>query len=320
MKPSTTARDLRSQRNLSPSQHRSLEKIVALAVKLSNCDGSNATTIPFLSILRNQKPTSVIRGVLTPSFCLIVQGQKRLNIAKELIVCGAGDYIASVIDMPLSGQVVDASEKAPYLAVRIEFTAREIADVITEAKVTIKPKDKLNPAAFVRKSDSDLLELFVKLLKLTDTSEDAPFLGGLIKREIIYRLLSGDYGYLFYQNAILEQQEAGVGKAISWIKENYSEAVTVEQIAQVSKMSVSALFTKFKAITSMSPLQFQKQLRLQEARRLMMSNLLDATTAGLEVGYESPSQFNREYKRFFGQPPLTDVKALRKESNHYRRA
>src|SRR5258708_37386970 len=139
---------------------------------------------------------------------------------------------------------------------------------------------------------------------LNDKPKEAPFLSALIKREMIYILLSGDYGHLFFQQVFFDQQADGVGKAIAWIKENYARSFTVEELAKSSNLSVSGLHHKFKAITTLGPLQYQKQLRLLEARRLMLSGSMDATTAALEVGYASPSQFSREYRRLFGLPPL----------------
>jgi AraC-like DNA-binding protein len=220
-----------------------------------------------------------------------------------------------MIDMPASGQVIGVTKESPYIGLRIDFTTTEIASVVMEAEINVKSKDKmLSTAAFVGRSDADLLDIFIRLLKLIDKPREAQFLSALIKREMIFNLLSGDYGYLFLQQALFDQQADGIGKAIAWIKENFSRSFTVEELAKSSSMSVSGLHHKFKAITTMGPLQYQKQLRLQEARRLMLSGSMDATIAALEVGYESPSQFTREYRRLFGLPPLKDIKAVRESS------
>ena len=187
--------------------------------------------------------------------------------------------------------------------------------VVTEAGIQVKPRNKkLNTGAFVGRADAELLELFIRLLKLTERPAAAPYLSALIKREMIYHLLTGDYGHLFFQPAFFDQQAGGIGRAIAWIKENYACSFTVRELAQSNNMSVSGLQHKFKAVTTMGPLQYQKQLRLQEARRLMLSGAMDATTAALTVGYESPSQFSREYRRLFGLPPLKDIKAVRQSS------
>ncbi|MNC45203.1 HTH-type transcriptional activator RhaS [compost metagenome] len=179
----------------------------------------------------------------------------------------------------------------------------------------MKPRDqKLSAAAFFGKADAELLELFSRLLKLAVNGNlrEAGYLSGLLKHEMIFNLLSGDYGHLFFQEVLFDQKAGGVGQAIEWIHQNYARSFTARELAEANNMSVSGLHHKFKAVTAMSPLQYQKQLRLQEARRLMLSGSMDATTAALEVGYESASQFSREYRRLFGLPPRRDIQAVRK--------
>jgi AraC-like DNA-binding protein len=292
-----------------------LDQIIAMTERITNAEGSTKTIIPFLSISRNSHQTPLIPSVLTPSFCLILQGTKKLHLGQNMIHYHPGDYLASLIDMPASAQIIGATKEEPYIGLRIDFTTIEIASVVMEAEINVKPKDKkLNTGAFIGKSDVDLLDLFIRLLKLIDKPKEARFLSAFIKREMIFNLLSGDYGHLFFQQVLFDQQADGVGKAITWIKENYARSFSAQELAKSSNMSVSGLHHKFKAITTMGPLQYQKQLRLQEARRLMLSGSMDATTAALEVGYESPSQFSREYRRLFGLPPLKDIKAVQKSS------
>jgi AraC-like DNA-binding protein len=292
-----------------------LDKIIAQTERISTAEGSTPTKIPYLSINRRSHPLPMTPGLLTPAFCLILQGRKKLHLGQDIIYYHGGDYLASVIDIPASGQVVEATEKSPYIGLRIDFTTEEIASVVMEAKINVKPKDKkLNAGAFVGKSDVELLDSLARLLKLVDKAKEEHFLAALIKRELIYHLLSGDYGHLFFQQVLFDQQTVGVGKAIAWIKDNYSRSFTVEELAKVNNMSVSGLHHKFKAVTTMGPLQYQKQLRLQEARRLMLSGSMDVTTAALSVGYESASQFSREYQRLFGLPPLKDIKSIQKNS------
>ncbi len=184
-----------------------------------------------------------------------------------------------------------------------------------EADIHVKPQEnKLNTAAFIGKSDADLLDACLRLLKLLDKPQEARFLSALIKREMLFHLLSGDSGHFFFQPVLFDQQADGVGKAIAWIRDHYARSFTVEELETSNNISVSGLHHQFKAITTMGPLQYQKHLRLQEARRLMLSGSMDATTAALEVGYQSPSQFSREYRRLFGLSPLQDIKAVRKRS------
>ena len=289
-----------------------LERIIAMTERITRAEGTTRTIVPFLSICRHTYQSPLIPTVLTPSFCLILQGEKELHLGQNCIAYHVGDYLASIIDIPASGQVVGATEETPYIGLRVDFTTKEIASVVMEAELGVKSKDnRAGTAAFIGRADADLLDIFIRLLKLVDKPKEVPFLSALIKREMIFHLLSGDYGHLFLQQALYDQQGDGIGRAIAWIKENFSRPFTVEELAKSSNMSVSGLHHKFKAITTMGPLQYQKQLRLQEARRLMLSGAMDATGAALEVGYESPSQFTREYRRLFGLPPLKDIKAVR---------
>lgn len=292
-----------------------VEQIIALTEKITIADGRFQTIIPFLSISRRSSQTPPIPSVLTPSFCLILQGTKKIHFGKDIIYAHSGDFLASLIDLPASAEIDGATKEFPYVGLRIDFTTKEIASVMTEAEINFNPNHKkLNTGAFLGKSDVNFLELFIRLLKLIDNPQEVRFLSALIKREMIFKLLTGEYGHLFFQQVFFDQQAEGVGKAIAWIIDNYTSSFTAQELAKSNNMSVSALHHKFKAITTMGPLQYQKQLRLQEARRLMLSGSMDVTSAALEVGYESPSQFNREYRRLFGLPPLQDIKALQKNS------
>ena len=289
-----------------------LDLLIAMTERITNAEGRTQTIIPFLSIVRHSHQTPLIPVVLTPSLCLILQGTKQLHLGQDMLQYHAGDYLASVIDIPAPAQIIGATKQFPYIGLRIDFTTQEIASVVMEADITVQPQEnKLNTGAFIGKSDADLLDACLRLLKLLDTPKEARFLSALIKREMMFHLLSGDYGHFFFQPVLFDQQADGIGKAIAWIREHYARSFTVEELATSNNMSVSGLHHKFKAITTMGPLQYQKHLRLQEARRLMLSGSMDATTAALEVGYESPSQFSREYRRLFGLPPLKDIKAIR---------
>lgn len=294
---------------------KALEELLALTERFSLAEGRTSTVVPYFSIVKRSRETECNPGVLTPSFCLILQGGKKLYLGQEVYRYGAGDYLASLIDIPAAAQVVEATERSPYIGLRIDFTTQEIASVVMEAGIDAESRENgLTKGAFIGKSDAELLDIFSRLLKLLDKPNDARFLSELLKREMIFHLLSGDNGHLFFQKVLFDQRADGVGKAIQWIKENFSRSFTVEELAKSCNMSVSGLHHKFKAITTIGPLQYQKQLRLQEARRLMLSGPVGATTAALTVGYESPSQFNREYRRLFGLPPLQDIKAMRKSA------
>jgi AraC-like DNA-binding protein len=273
-----------------------LRELHTLSVIYAPKEGQNFTTIPYLSIYKRSEENPLIPSVLTPSVCLVLSGAKRINIGTQVIDYCAGQYLAAVIDMPVSGHVLEASRQSPYIGIRIDFTCEEIVDVALRAKLDIEKNiSLLDPGAFVGKADSDLLLILTRLLNLQSKPEEQSFLSELYKQELLYNLLSGPYGYHFIQQVRLFQQATGIGNAISWIEKNFMQSFTVEELARENSMSPSSLHHKFKAITTMSPLQYQKQLRLLEARRLMLNESLDAATTAFNVGYESPSQFNREY-------------------------
>lgn len=288
-----------------------LARLISMANRITTAEGTTKTAIPYLSICRHTYESPLIPSVLSPAFCLILQGEKEFHLAEQIAHYYEGDYLASIIDMPASGKVVGATNEFPYIGLRVDFTAEEVASVVAEAKIELPLKGKKpSTAAFIGKSDTGLLELFVRVLSLAHTREPSPFLSVLMMREMIFRLVSGKYGHLFLQQALYDQQSDGIGKAISWIKTNFSHSFTTSELAKISNMSVSSLQHKFKEITTMGPLQYQKHLRLQEARRLMLTDSMSVTAAALEVGYESPSQFNREYKRLFGLSPLKDIRGI----------
>lgn len=292
-----------------------LHELIAITEQITQAEGTTKTGIDFLSVCRHSYQAPLIPNVLNPSLCLILQGMKSFHLGGNILYYHDGDYLASIIDIPASGQVIGATKESPYIGLRVDFTAKEIASLVIEAEINVRKRNtELGPAAFIGKSDVEFLELLIRLLKLIGRPGEFRFIAELIKRELIFHLLSGDYGHLFLQQAVFDHQADGIGKAIHWIKENYFHSFAVEDLAKRSNMSVSGLHHKFKAITTMSPLQYQKQLRLLEARRIMLSGGMDASTAALEVGYESPSQFSREYRRLFGRPPAKDIKAVRKNS------
>ncbi|MFZ7102439.1 MAG: AraC family transcriptional regulator N-terminal domain-containing protein [Peptococcaceae bacterium] len=299
--------------NSNSTKQQALHTIIEMTRRITKSEGNTETIIPFFSITRHSREIPITPSIMNPAFSIILQGTKIFHVGKEIIHFNAGDFAASIIDMPISVQVKGASKELPAISLRLDFTTSEIASVVTDAKIEFNLKNKkLYLGAFVGKTDTELLDLLIKLLKLIDKPKDAYFLAELTKREIIYHLLSGEYGYLFFQQLLVNQQSDGIGKAIEWIRKNFTRSFTVEELAKSNNMSVSGLHHKFKSVTSMGPLQYQKELRLREARRLMLSECMDATTAAMEVGYESSSQFTREYKRLFGQPPFKDIRALRK--------
>ncbi|WP_343731046.1 AraC family transcriptional regulator [Duganella sp.] len=296
------------KRDLAPTR---LDHMIDIVQQYALDERRVATSIPFLSLLRSSHPTPVTKGVLKPSCCVILQGHKRVILADEVLDYGPGEYLAVSVDMPASGHIINATPDKPYLLLNIELDPQEIAAIVLEAQVSI---DSQQPerGAFVGRTDDALQEALYQLVRLLRApAAEAAFLAVGLKREIIYRMLTGPDGRHLYQNIVLDQQDRGISKAIAWLKDHYDQPVKVEDLAQATHMSVSSLHHRFKAVTTMGPMQYQKQLRLQQARTLLLNGDVDATTAAYKVGYESASQFSREYRRLFGAPPMQDIKKLR---------
>jgi AraC-like DNA-binding protein len=296
------------KRDLAPSR---LDHMIDI-VHLHTLDEQRvATAIPFLSLLRSSHPTPVSKGVLKPSCCVILQGHKRVHLSDEVLNYGPGEYLVVSVDMPASGHIISATADKPYLLLNIELDPQEIAAIVLEAKITIDSEQPVR-GAFIGQTDDDLQESLYQLVRLLQAPPaEAAFLAVGLKREIIYRMLNGPYGRQLYQNVVLDQQDRGISKAIAWLKDHYDQPIKVEELAQATNMSVSSLHHRFKAVTNIGPMQYQKQLRLQQARSLLLNGEVDATTAAYKVGYESASQFSREYRRLFGAPPMQDIKKLR---------
>ncbi|MGG2134579.1 AraC family transcriptional regulator [Bacillus sp. S2(2024)] len=294
-----------------------LEQVKALTTNRISTDCRYQTQIPYLTMSRYSRQTPPIPVVLNPSFCLVLQGSKKIHSGEHILFARECDFLTSLIALPTTAQVnADTLDTQPYIGLRIDLTIQELASVITESRLRVRLRDKHSNAAFIGRADTELLALFVRLLMLLDKPEEETiFLSGLIKQEMIFKLLTGEYGHLFFQQVFFDQQAEGIGKAIAWIKDHYARSFTVEELANATNMSVSGLHHKFKAVTSMGPLQYQKQLRLQEARRLLISGQMNVTNAALEVGYVSSSQFNREYRRLFGLSPLQDVKEVKRQAS-----
>jgi AraC-like DNA-binding protein len=292
-----------------------MQRLAARAERATSEDGIAESALPFLSFIRANAPSDLRRGVLRPSVCFVAQGKKRFFLGDEAIHYGVGSYLASTIDLPASGQIIGASRARPYLGIRLEIEVEEVAEVMMEAKLESVVTDETLGAAFIGEVDEELALAVERALKLLDRPRDAAFLGQAQKREIIYRLLTGRSGHLFQRNVMFDRKALGVGKAIHWLKEHFDKPLKIEDLAKRSHMSVSSLHHKFKAVTTMGPLQYQKRLRLEEARRRLLGGGVDATGAAFAVGYESPSQFSREYRRLFGLPPSKDAKTVRPNSD-----
>lgn len=284
------------------------ELIQILARRIPN-PGTYETAIAPLKVIRMDAPSELIHTVHRPALCLIVQGRKELGLGEEMYRYDPLNYLVVSVTLPVSGRVIEASAEAPYLCIRLDFDPAEIAQLIAEAPPTGVP-DEPSRGLFLDRIDAPLLDTVLRLVRLLDTPRDIGMLAPLALRELYYRLLRSSHGRRLYEIALGDSQTHRVTRAIDWLNKHYTEPLRIDELARVANLGSSTLHHRFKAVTAMSPLQYQKQLRLQEARRLMINEGLDVSSACYRVGYESPSQFSREYSRHFGSPPSKDVSRL----------
>lgn len=274
-------------------------------------DGSHPTAIPSLFFSRFSNVTGPNYGVYKPSLCIIVQGKKEVLLAQERYVYGPADYLVASVNLPITGIVTEASSESPYLALKLEFTPNQILEVLQDSQLAVNQKEHAKRGMYVSQIEIALLDAVTRLSHLLNNPNDIPVLAPLITKEIIYRVLQGQHGFTLGQIALEGSSTYQIGGVVDHIMNNYDQSFRIEDLAEIANMSVSSLHRHFKEVTAMSPIQFQKQLRLQEARRLLLSESTDATEAAFRVGYESPSQFSREYSRLFGLPPKEDINRLK---------
>jgi len=264
-----------------------------------------------LYLQRASAPTEPVHGVIEPSFCVIAQGSKVVLLGDQRLRYDPAHYLLATADIPCTGQIIDASPAQPYLSLRLTFDPTLVGSVMVEARHLAPRSQAAVRALDVSPLDASLLDDVVRLVRLMDAPADVRFLAPLITRGIIYRLLMGAQGGRLRQIAVLSGATQHIAAAIARIRNDFNQPLRIEDLAQEVGMSVSAFHHHFKVVTAMSPGQFQKQLRLQEARRLMLGENLDAASAGSRVGYDDASYFTREYKRLFGAPPMRDVARVR---------
>jgi len=272
---------------------------------------NRATDIPGVTLHRRTAPTAPCSATYEPGVTVIAQGRKRVDLGRTSFVYGESRYLLTSLDLPVVSQITEASEKAPCLAMSLKLEMPVIRELLSRDEIQVAEAPSDTPAMATGEATAEFLSACCRLMDLLDTPQDIPFLSGLIQREIIYRILRGPEGARLRAIATQGDQSHRTAKAITWIKANYAKPLRVEDLAKIAGMGVSTLHHHFQALTAMSPLQYQKQLRLQAARGRMLVDGLDAASAAFEVGYESASQFNREYSRLFGQPPMRDIRTLR---------
>ena len=271
----------------------------------------HTTAVPGLSLFRRTEPTEPITGMYEPSICLVAQGAKRVRLGDDTFVYDAHHYLITSVHLPTVVQVIEASPEKPYLGLRLMLDLREISQLMADSNLPPPRTQQSSRGMATGEVTPPLLTAFQRLIDLLAEQQDIPILAPVIQREIIYRLLVGDQGARLRQIAAAGSQSQQIARAIEWLKGNFTQPLSIDDLASQARMSSSTFHHHFRTMTALSPLQYQKQLRLQEARRLMLAERMDAATAGFQVGYESPSQFSREYNRLFGAPPLRDITNLR---------
>ncbi len=293
---------------------RCIQALNDLADRIGKTLGTSAelaTKVPGLMLYRNTAPTAPNPCTYEPSLLVIPRGKKRIELAKKSYVFGQDKFLLTSVELPIISQVIVASVQAPYLAFFLKLDLGIVRDVLHTEEVEIPSPPVGTRGMVLGTATPELLRSCCRMVELLENPEDIPFFGKLLQREIIYRLLQGAQGDRLRSVATLGDQSYRTAKAVTWLRENFEKPLKVDDLASMAGMSRSTLHHHFRGLTAMSPLQFQKQLRLHTARQKMLTEELDAATAAFAVGYESPSQFNREYKRFFGKPPMRDVQALR---------
>jgi AraC-like DNA-binding protein len=302
----------KTEASLLPNRIHELRSALAqkIAFRLGSAE-KMTTPVPGLSIAQRTGPTAPCAVTYQTGLIVMAQGRKQVELGPNTFIYDESRYLLTSLDLPTVSQVVEASKERPALAFSLKFELPMVRELLTREDAPIPELPPESPAMATGEVTVELLNACCRLMDLLDTPQHISFLSGLIQREIIYYILQGAEGARLRAIATLGEQSNRIAKAISWLKSNYEKPLRVEELAKMALMAVSTFHHHFREMTAMSPVQYQKQLRLQAARTRMLTEDLDASSAAMEVGYESVSQFNREYSRFFGQPPIRDIRALR---------
>ncbi|GIH26305.1 AraC family transcriptional regulator [Acrocarpospora phusangensis] len=289
-----------------------LDELRALLIRHARPDWT--TAIDGVLISKVERPDPHGPSMSGTVLAVIAQGAKHLALGDRVYEYRAGQYLVASVDLPVSGHFIEAAPECPALGFGLTLEPSAVAEVLLAAGPGDVPRDGTAAPSGIAVSDAPdaLLDAVIRLLRLLDQPRDRAVLAPLIKREILWRLITGEQGGVVRQLGLADSSLSHIARAVRWIREHYAQAFRVEDVAQLSGMSVSAFYRNFQAVTAMSPIQFQKQIRLQEARLLLATNPNDVTGVGHRVGYDSPSQFSREYRRQFGAPPSQDAADLRR--------
>lgn len=285
-----------------------------LVARMKRAVPDDGTLEPFsgFRISRSSKLVESVHSVYQPAFCFVVQGRKKALLGGEVFQYDPGKYLIFTVDLPVIFQIEEASVENPYLGFVVHLDSAQVAEVLIEAGIELKKSNAGTKAIDVAVVDVYLLDAVVRLVRLLESPNDHKVLAPLITKEIIYRLITGGQGARLGHLLASAGDTRRISKAIGHLRDHFDEPLRIENIARQLGMSVSGFHHHFKSVTAMSPLQFQKQIRLQEARRLMLGEDLDAANAGFRVGYEDPAYFSRDYKKLFGAPPQRDIANIRR--------
>lgn len=268
------------------------------------------TVIPELALGKYENPTEPTSYMCEPSICVAVQGSKKVILEEDVYIYDANKFLITSIDLPVVAQVLEATPEKPYLSILMKLDLKLASQMIVDTSLPIPKVEDDSRGVGVSTVSVRLLNVLHRLIDLLETPEDIPVMASLIQREITYLLLVGEQGNKLRQMAMAGTNGSQIAKSTKWLKENFSKHIRIDELANLAGMSTSTFHQHFRSLTAMTPLQYQKWIRLHESRRLMLTEKLDVTTAAFQVGYESPSQFSREYRRLFGAPPLRDIKSL----------
>jgi AraC-like DNA-binding protein len=287
-------------------------ELVDLALRYARRPGLSPTPVPGLQIIRADQRAARVHSMHRPSLCFIVQGAKEVAIGSVVMRYGSEHFIFSTIELPVTGEVLEATARRPYLCLVLDIEPSVVFELVSAAEA---PRSSAGPkrAIFVG-SDAAMTDAFLRLLRCSRSPIDVRVLAPSIIREITYWLLRGPYGDVVRQVGIADSQTQRIARAVERLKRDFAQPLRTAELARVAGMSVSSLHQHFRRVTTMSPLRYQKQLRLHEARRLLLGEATSAADAGFRVGYQSPSQFSREYARYFGLPPISETRQARERT------
>ena len=289
---------------------RSRQRMSEIVEKRLPREGSFTTAIPGLSLHRRASPMAPDSSLYEPSFAFIITGAKRVLLGDESYLYNQDHFLLTAVGLPTIVQVLDASSSAPYVSFRLNIDLDLARDLIAEVDQIGHAAEGGGPGIAIGPVTPELTNAAMRLLELLDQPVDIPILAKSIQREILYRIMTGPVGSRLREAVQLGTQTNRVSAAIRWLRDHFDQPIRIEALANIAGMGESTLHHHFRAVTAMSPLQYQKHLRLHEARRIMIADRSDAGSAALRVGYESITQFNREYRRLFGAPPKTDVRSI----------